>query len=109
MRKLLLGLGLLLLGGTAAAQHHRVASSQEAFTATPAFAPDGTLWLVRANANQVVVVKSSDLRRTFSAPVAVTREPMNLDWGPHALARIAADPQGGPVRTFAILQDKRVH
>ncbi|MGZ3299268.1 MAG: sialidase family protein, partial [Asticcacaulis sp.] len=78
MRKLLLGLGLLLLGGTAAAQHHHAASSQEAFTATPAFGPDGTLWLVRANADRVVVVKSTDLGRTFSAPVAVTPEPMNL-------------------------------
>ena len=49
MRKLLLGLGILLLGGTAAAQHHHgdakdpiAADSREAFTATPAFGPDGT-------------------------------------------------------------------
>ncbi|MGZ3339963.1 MAG: sialidase family protein, partial [Reyranella sp.] len=107
MRKLLLGLGLLLLGGTAAAQPHHAASSQEAFTATPAFGPDGTLWLVRANADRVVVVKSTDLGRTFSAPVAVTAEPMNLDWGPDARARIAVDPKGGVVVTFAIFQDKR--
>src|SRR5260370_19579217 len=107
MRQLFLGLGLLLLGGPAAAPHHPDASSQEAFTATPAFAPDGTLWLARANANQVVVVKSSDLGRTFSAPVAVTPQPMNLDWGPDARARIAVDPKGGLVVTFAIFQDKR--
>jgi hypothetical protein len=113
MRRLLLGLGLLLVGGTAAAQHHRdakdafVADSQKAFTATPAFGPDGTLWLVRANADRVVVVKSSDLGRSFSAPVAVTPEPMNLDWGPDARARIAVDPKGGLVVTFAIFQDKR--
>jgi hypothetical protein len=107
MRKLLLSLGLLLLGGTAAAQHHHAASSQEAFTATPAFGPDGTLWLVRANADRVVVVKSNDLGRSFSAPVAVTPQPMNLDWGPDARARIAVDPKGGLVVTFAIFQDKR--
>jgi hypothetical protein len=107
MRKLLLGLGILLLGGTAAAQHHHDASSQEAFTATPAFGPDGTLWLVRANADRVVVVKSNDLGRSFSAPVAVTPQPMNLDWGPDARARIAADSKGGLVVTFAIFQDKR--
>ena len=113
MRKLLLGLGLLLVGGTAVAQHHRdskdafVADSQKAFTATPAFAPDGTLWLVRANADRVVVVKSNDLGRSFSPPVAVTPEPMNLDWGPDARARIAVDPKGGLVVTFAIFQDKR--
>jgi hypothetical protein len=113
MRKLLLGLGLLLVGGTAVAQHHGdakdafVADSQKAFTATPAFGPDGTLWLVRANADRVVVVKSSDLGRSFSAPIAVTPEPMNLDWGPDARARIAVDPKGGLVVTFAIFQDKR--
>src|SRR6266852_1512073 len=91
MRRLLLGLGLLLVGGTA----------------TPAFGPDGTLWLVRANADRVVVLKSNDLGRSFSAPVAVTPEPMNLDWGPDARARIAVDPKGGLVVTFAIFQDKR--
>jgi hypothetical protein len=107
MRKLLLGLGILLLGGTAAAQHHHDTSSQEAFTATPALGPDGTLWLVRANADRVVVVKSNDLGRSFSAPVAVTPQPMNLDWGPDARARIAVDPKGGVVVTFAIFQDKR--
>jgi hypothetical protein len=114
MRRLLLGLGLLLVGGTAVAQHHHsdakdafAADSREAFTATPAFGPDGTLWLVRANADRVVVVKSNDLGRSFSAPVAVTPQPMNLDWGPDARARIAVDPKGGVVVTFAIFQDKR--
>ena len=32
---------------------------------------------------------------------------MNLDWGPDARARIAVDPKGGVVVTFAIFQDKR--
>ena len=61
---------------------------------------------MRATADRVVVVKSTDLGRTFSAPVAVTPEPMNLDWGPDARARIAVDPKGGLVVTFAIFQDK---
>jgi hypothetical protein len=110
MRKLLICLAALLAGGTAAAQHQHGragAGAPEAFTATPAFAPDGTLWLVRASADKVVVVKSSDLGRTFSGPVAVTPEPMNLDWGPDARARIAVDPRGNLVVTFAIFQDKR--
>ena len=92
---------------TAISKDAFVADSQKAFTATPAFAPDGTLWLVRANADRVVVVKSNDLGRSFSPPVAVTPEPMNLDWGPDARARIAVDPKGGLVVTFAIFQDKR--
>ena len=36
----------------------------------------------------------------------VTPEPMNLDWGPDARARIAVDPKGGLIVTFAIFQDK---
>jgi hypothetical protein len=108
MRRLLLCLGLLLLAGPAAGQHkgHAAAKAPEAFTATPAFAPDGALWLVRADADKVEVVRSTDLGRTFSTPVAVTPEPLNLDWGPDARARIAIDPQGDIVVTFAIFQDK---
>ncbi len=33
-------------------------------------------------ADRIVVVRSTDLGKTFSEPVAVTPEPMNLDWGP---------------------------
>ena len=76
MRKLLLGLGILLLGGTAAAQHHH-GDAKTRSPPTPGrpsppprpSAPDGTLWLVRANADRVVVLKSNDLGRSFSAPV----------------------------------------
>ena len=49
---------------------------------------------------------STDLGKTFAAPVAVTPEPMNLDWGPDARARIVVDPKGGLVVTFGIFQDK---
>lgn len=106
LRKLLFCLSTLMLGGTAAAQHQHAAKTPEAFTATPAFAPDGTLWLVRPEGGRIVVVRSADLGRTFSAPVAVTPEPMDLDWGPDARARIAVDPKGRVIVTFAIFQDK---
>ena len=108
MRRLLLCLGLLLLAGPAAAQHqgHAAAKAPEAFTATPAFGPDGALWLVRATTDKVEVVRSTDLGQTFSAPVAVTPQPLNLDWGPDARARIAIAPNGEIVVTFAIFQDK---
>jgi hypothetical protein len=107
MRRFLLCLAVVLTAGPAAAQHHGGGKSPEAFTATPAFSPDGTLWLVRANADKIVVVHSGDLGKTFSAPVAVTPEPMNLDWGPDARARIAVDDKGRLIVTFAIFQDKR--
>jgi hypothetical protein len=107
MRKLLLCLAVLLLAGNASAQHHHGGGTPEAFTATPAFAPDGTLWLVRALSDKIVVAKSNDLGKTFSEPVAVTREPMNLDWGPDARPHIAVDGKGDLVVAFAIFQDKR--
>ncbi len=106
MRMILVCLSLLLLGGTAAAQHH-AGGGQEAFTASPAFGPDGTLWLARTRADRVEVVRSHDLGRTFSAPVAVTPEPMNLDWGPDARARIVVDRGGRAIVSFAIFQDKQ--
>ena len=107
MRRVLLGLGLLLLlGGSAVAQHHG-GGSAEAFTATPAFGPDGALWLARAMKDRIVVVKSADLGRTFGPPVAVTPEPMTLDWGPDARPHIVVDAGGNPIVTFAIFQDQR--
>ena len=63
---------LLATGASAQHQHGKPPAAPEAFTATPAFGPDGTLWLVRAVADRIVVSRSSDLGRSFSAPVAVT-------------------------------------
>lgn len=108
MRKLLLCLAALLAGGTAAAQHQhgKPGAAPEAFTATPAFGPDDTLWLVRPMVDRIVVTHSRDLGKTFSQPVMVTPEPMNLDWGPDARARIVVDDKGGLVVTFGTFQDK---
>jgi len=109
MRRLLPFVAVLLLATPAGAQHaHHGAKggAPEAFTATPAFGPDGTLWLVRALTDRVVVVRSTDLGKTFTAPVMVTPEPVNLDWGPDARAKIVADAKGGLVVTFAIFQDR---
>jgi hypothetical protein len=108
MRPLLPALAaLVLFGSTAAAQHQhgQPGSAPEAFTATPAFAPDGTLWVVRPAVDRIVVLRSTDLGKTFAAPVTVTPDPMNLDWGPDARARIAVDPKGGLIVTFGIFQD----
>jgi hypothetical protein len=109
MRRLLLCLAALLAAGTAAAQHQHGkpgAGAPEAFTATPAFGPDGTLWLVRPVVDRIVMTRSGDLGKTFSQPVVVTPEPMNLDWGPDARARIVVDDKGGLVVTFGTFQDK---
>lgn len=107
MRLLLPLAALVLLASTAAAQHQHgmPGSTPEAFTAAPAFGPDGTLWLVRPMVDRIAVMRSADLGKTFSAPVMVTPEPMNLDWGPDARARIAVDPKGGVIVTFGTFQD----
>jgi hypothetical protein len=107
MRIVILLAALVLLASAAAAQHqHGKSAAPEPFTATPAFGPDGTLWLVRPKVDRIVVERSSDLGKTFSAPVTVTPDPMNLDWGPDARARIAVDPKGGLIVTFGVFQDK---
>ena len=107
--RLLISIALLGFTVTPAAaqhQHGKPGSAPEAFTATPAFAPDGTLWMARPTGNRIVVQRSTDLGKTFAAPVAVTPGPMNLDWGPDARARIAVDPKGGLIVTFGTFQDK---
>jgi hypothetical protein len=101
------------IAGIAAAQPHQhnmksaMAGDQEALTATPAFAPDGTLWLARVEANQVVVTKSTDLGRTFSRPVSVTPRPIDVDWGPDSRPRIAIGPEGHVIVTYAVFKDKQ--
>lgn len=74
---------------------------------TSAFAPDGTLWLAFAAGGRVLVVRSPDLGLTFAAPVAVTPQPMQLDWGPDARPKIAIDGQGRIHVAFAIFKDKQ--
>jgi hypothetical protein len=58
---------------------------------TPAFTPDGTLWLAWMAGGQVSVASSKDGGHSFSAPVLVTKQRLNLDWGPDARPRIVVD------------------
>ena len=44
--------------------------------------------------------------KSFSAPVAATREGLNLDWGPDARPKIAIDRKGGIALAFSIFRDK---
>jgi len=73
---------------------------------TPAFGPDGTLWLAWLAGGQISVARSKDLGRSFSTPVSVTKEGLNLDWGPDARPKIAVDAKGGIVLAFSIFKDK---
>ncbi|AMA61372.1 sialidase family protein [Bradyrhizobium sp. CCGE-LA001] len=74
--------------------------------ATPAFAPDGTLWLVWMAGGQVSVAHSQDSGRTFSTPTQVTTKRLNLDWGPDARPKIVVDRKGGIAVAFSIFRDE---
>jgi hypothetical protein len=73
---------------------------------TPAFSPDGTLWLAWMAGGQVSVARSNDAGHSFSTPVQVTREKLNLDWGPDARPKIVVDRNGGIALAFSIFRDK---
>jgi BNR repeat-like domain len=73
---------------------------------TPAFGPDGTLWLAWMAGGQISVASSRDRGHSFSDPVMVTKERLNLDWGPDARPKIVVDRNGGLALAFSIFRDK---
>jgi hypothetical protein len=73
---------------------------------TPAFGPDGTLWLAWMAGGQVSVASSKDAGHSFSTPVLVTKDRLNLDWGPDARPKIVVDRRGGIALAFSIFRDK---
>lgn len=73
---------------------------------TPAFAPDGTLWLAWMAGGKVSVASSRDAGKSLSEPVQVTPDALNLDWGPDARPKIAIDSSGHIALAFAIFKDK---
>jgi hypothetical protein len=110
--------GVLFCSNVAAAEmsHHHGSSADPkctdtglacAIQATPTFAADGTLWLAWAANGVVSVAHSSDLGRTFSTPVAVNSQPLDLDWGPDARPQIAVDNDGRVFVAFARFKDQK--
>lgn len=116
--------GLALCAGTALAQmehhhegmhHHQGAGTAKcanaslacATQATPAFAPDGTLWLAWAANATVSVAHSHDLGRTWSPPVAVNPKPLDLDWGPDSRPSIAVDKDNRVFVAFARFRNSK--
>jgi hypothetical protein len=92
-------------------QHASEAACDEAILrcaskVTPAFGPDGTLWLAWMAGGQISVARSSDAGQSFSAPVQATQEKLNLDWGPDARPKIVVDRNGGIALAFSIFRDK---
>jgi hypothetical protein len=114
-KRLILILSIALWQGSALAQmNHQHASEAAcdepvlrcASKVTPAFAPDGTLWLAWMAGGQVSVASSKDGGQHLSTPVAVTKEHLNLDWGPDARPKIVVDREGRISVAFSIFRDK---
>ncbi len=114
-RRLILAVALTLTQGSAWAQmsHNHVSESacettelRCASRVTPAFGPDGTLWLAWTAGGQVSVANSTDGGHTLSAPAQVTQGKLELDWGPDARPKIALDRKGGIAVAFSTFRDK---
>jgi hypothetical protein len=73
--------------------------------ATPAFAPDGSVWIAWAAAGRVSVARSPDLGRTFAPAIAINREPLRLDSGPDERPKLAIDKSGRIAVAYAIFKD----
>jgi hypothetical protein len=110
--------GLLCAAGAALAEmshHHGAASDPKCADAslacatqvTPTFAADGTLWIAWAAHGTVSVAHSSDLGHTFSTPVAVNPQPLDVDWGPDARPNIVVDNEGRVFVAFARFKDQK--
>ncbi|MGX1354698.1 hypothetical protein AB7M49_008323 [Bradyrhizobium elkanii] len=92
-------------------QHASEAACEEtalrcATKVTPAFRRDGTLWLAWMAGGQISVASSKDQGKSFSTPVQVTRERLNLDWGPDARPKLAIDANGNIAVAFSIFRDQ---
>lgn len=61
---------------------------------TPAFAPDGTLWLTWVDASRVFAASSKDLGKSFSPAVSISETGDAIDANGEARPKIAVGPKG---------------
>jgi len=73
--------------------------------ATPAFAPDGGLWLAWAAGGRVWAARSADNGRSFAAPVDLSGKPGRVDAEGDARPVIVLDGQGSPVVAWTVRRD----
>lgn len=72
-------------------------------TVTPAFAPDGRLWLAWSTGSRVFVAASGDAGRRFTEAVEVTEGAVRVDPGGDARPQIAVDRHGRIVVAWTVL------
>jgi len=76
-----------------------------ATAATPAWAPDGALWLAWIANGVVLAAHSRDLGKSFSAPAVIARHGERLDIGPDAVPQIVIDASGRIVVAYSVFRD----
>ncbi|TAN68837.1 MAG: exo-alpha-sialidase [Magnetospirillum sp.] len=75
-------------------------------SATPAFGPDGTVWIVWSAAGRVFVSTSHDHGAAFAAPVAVPEPPAVIDDNGEARPKLLALADGTLVVAYGVRVDK---
>ena len=78
-----------------------------AVEATPTFAKDGSLWLTWSSPSRIHVARSTDLGRSFSAPVEITRGPEKIDHSADARPQIVVDGAGRVTVGYQVMTDVR--
>jgi hypothetical protein len=74
--------------------------------ATPVFSANGSLVLVFATDDRVLMVRSHDLGKTFDPAVPLHPTPLQLDWGPDARPQAVFDAKGRLHVALATFKDK---
>jgi len=77
-----------------------------ASAATPAWAPDGSLWLAWVAGGAVSVARSRDAGATFAAPVVIGRHGAYADVGPDARPQIAVGADGRIAVVYDVFKDE---
>ena len=118
MKRLALALTFIMFALPAPAHEHHDAKARPvapgctdpvpacARSATPAFAPDGTVWIVWSVAGRVYVSTSHDHGASFAAPVAVSEPAEAMDDNGEARPRLLATRSGTLVVAYGQRMDK---
>lgn len=76
-------------------------------TVTPAFAPDGHLWLAARAGDRIFVTRSNDMGRSFAPPVQIALGGAKLDWGPDARPALVVGRDDQAYLAYAIFRNEK--
>ena len=75
--------------------------------ATPAFAPDGSLWLTWSGGGAVMAARSTDLGQSFGPAIEIAKHDAFLDTGPDARPSIVIDKDYRISIAYAFFKDRQ--